>query len=164
MQTQTENLSALEVFESGLSKTDIKVMANAAIESVLNQGNILQVAEALAAMIEFVETVKKDPRFKDYVREEAGKNKGGYVAPSGAKIELAETGTAYNFELCGDVELEMLEQAFESAQNSLKERKEFLKKVPTSGIDVIVPYTGEAIKVFPPSKTSTSSYKITLSK
>lgn len=164
MQTINEQITALELFETGLRKTDIKIMAANAVESVLEKGNVLQVAEALSAMDGFVKEVKDDPRFKDYVREEASKTPKGFISNSGAKIECCEVGTAYDFSNCGDVELEMCDQAFKSAEAALKERKEFLKKVPAAGIDVIVPYTGEVIKIYPPSKTSTSSYKITLAK
>lgn len=161
---QTENITAIELFETGLKKSDLKVMAGNAVDSVLERGNVLQVAEALTAMETFVEEVKKDPRFKNYVRDEAGKTPKGYISNSGAKIELAETGTAYDYSNCGDVELETCDQAFKSAEASLKARKEFLKKVPASGMTVVVPYTGEVITIYPPSKTSNSSFKITLAK
>lgn len=156
--------SALDVFQSGLTKTDIKVMADAAMESVLNNGNVLQVAEAISAMELFIKEIKDRKEFKEYVREEAGKSPKGFISNSGAKIEVCETGTSYDYSKCGDVELEMLESAFSTAENALKERKEFLKKIPLAGVDVIVPYTGEVIHIYPPSKSSTSSYKITLSK
>lgn len=164
MQTINEQVTAIDLFETGLRKSDIRIMAATAVDSVLEKGNVLQVAEALSAMEGFVKEVKDDPRFKDYVREEAGKTPKGFISNSGAKIECCEVGSSYDFSKCGDAEFEMLESALRSAENSLKERKEFLKRVPIAGIDVIVPYTGEVVHIYPPSKTSTSSYKITLAK
>ncbi len=158
-----QSITAIKLFD-GLTKGAIKEIAATAIVNVLNNGNPLEVAESLSAMELFIKEVKDDKRFKDYVREEAAKTPKGFISKTGAKIELAETGTAYDYSQCGDAELEMLDASFKSAEASLKERKEFLKKIPTSGIDVIVPFSGEVIHIYPPSKSSISSYKITLAK
>lgn len=161
---EEENISALQLFESGLSKTDIKLMAAATVESVLIKGNPLLVAEALSAMESYIKEIKADEKFKNYTREETAKYPKGYISPSGAKIECSEVGTQYDFSQCGDVELEICESGLRSAEDSLKRRKEFLKNIPIEGIDVIVPYSGEVIHIYPPSKSSNSSYKVTLSK
>lgn len=163
-QVQEDTISALELFEQGLTKSDIKVMANRTVESVLNQGNPLQVAEAVSAMELFIKEVKDDKRFKEYVREEVSKTPKGFTSKSGAKIECCEVGSSYNYDMTGDVEIAMLEADFQRAEANLKERKEFLKKLPAAGIDVIVPFSGEVIHIYPPAKSSTSSYKITLAK
>lgn len=155
--------TALRLFD-GLTKSALKEIAAAAVNNVLANGNPLEAAESLSAMELFIKGMKSDKRFTDYVREETGKHPKGFTANSGAKIELSEVGSSYDFSQCGDVVLEMLEADFYKAENNLKERKEFLKKVPIAGVDVIVPYSGEVIKVYPPSKSSTSSYKITLAK
>ena len=159
-----KSITALEIFEKGLSKSDLKVMANTAIESVLETGNPLIVAEALSAMELFIKEVKDDVRFKNYVRQETEKYPKGFNSNSGAKIECAETGTAYNFEKCNDRELSKLERQFFEIKTLVDERKSFLKTVPLSGIVVTNEEDGETWKCYPPSKTSISSYKITLSK
>jgi hypothetical protein len=46
---------------------------------------------------------------------------------------------------------------------SMKWRKDFLKTVPVSGLDIITE-DGEAVRIYPPSKKSTSSYKVELAK
>lgn len=154
----------LSIFEKGLRKSEIFLMAISAFESIEKSGNWLQAAESLSAMENFIKELKGNESFKKYVREEIAKYKGGYISASGARIELAETGVEYDYSKCGDVELEMREQALLSAKNFLNERKEFLKKVPLRGIETIVPYTGEVITIYPPTKTSTSSFKTTLAK
>lgn len=163
MQLQTE-ISALSLFEQGLKKSEIKSMADEAVRSVLENGNILQVVEALSAMELFIKEIKGSSAFKDYAREEIEKYPKGYSSPSGAKIENIEAGVSYDYSNCGDVELELYESNLRNAQDSLKARQEFLKNVPISGIDVIAPYTGEVLHVTPPSKSSTSSYKVILAK
>lgn len=157
-------ITALEIFETGLTKTAIKSMAKNAIEAVKEQGNILQVAEGISAMETFIKEVKADESFKDYAREEISKYPKGYVSNSGAKLELAETGTKYDFSQCGDTLHAMYSQKLLSVQNSLKEREAFLKTVPIEGMLITDEMTGETCKVYPPSKTSISSYKVTIAK
>ncbi|HEX8333694.1 MAG TPA: hypothetical protein VF622_13825, partial [Segetibacter sp.] len=69
-----ETITALELFEQGLTKGAINNMAMEAVENVLEQGNPLVVAEAVAAMKEFCKLVENDDRFNDYVRTEALKS------------------------------------------------------------------------------------------
>ena len=160
---QTEQLSTLETFESGLSKSDIKNLAISAVDKCLESGNVLQVAEALSGMETFIKEVKSDSRFKEYAREEIAKHK-VFNSPSGAKIELAETGTNYDYLKCGDWEIELIESQLLALKEKLETRQKFLKNLPIEGIDIVDSQTGELIHVFPPAKSSTSSYKITLAK
>jgi hypothetical protein len=104
-----------------------------------------------------------DTEFKDMIREEIKKYNGTYTTPRGVKFEMAETGTKYDFSKCGDSELPVLEVQAAEINALIKKRQEFLKTLPASGIDIITS-DGEAIKIYPPSKTSTSSYKATLAK
>jgi hypothetical protein len=158
----TEN--KLPAITHGLSKTQITELAKFGVDYVLETGQPELVAEQIAVMENYIKAVKADGRFTDYVREELSKNGGKIATASGAKIEAIEAGVSYGFEKCNDTELEMYEAEVLAATNRLKERKEFLKKVPLSGIDVVEPFTGEVIKIYPPYKTSTSTYKVTLSK
>lgn len=147
----------------GLSKVKIKEVALLAVQSVLEQGNPLEIAESLSSMELFIKEVKGDEKFKDYVREELEKNK-NFVTSSGAKIELAETGTKYCFDKCNDFELEKLNVDLEEAKAKVDARQKFLKALPIEGMEILNKGTGELEKVYPPSKSSTSSYKVSLAK
>lgn len=157
------DMAPLDVFE-GLSKSDLKNIASNTINNVLEKGNPLEVAEALAAMETFIKEVRTDKRFTDYVREEAAKTPKVFISNSGAKIELAEVGTHYDFTNCGDLEREGLRLQKEGIELQLKQREEFLKQIPLSGLIITDEQTGETVTVYPPTKISTSSYKVTLSK
>lgn len=157
------SIKAIRLFNQPLTKSSIKHMAEAAVIGVLAEGNPLQVAEGLSAMESFIKEVKDTAEFKNYVREEAGKYKGGYTSTSGAKIECCEVGSSYDFSKCGDPTLVELEEKLKSITEDVKARKDFLKPVPLSGLDIITS-DGEAVKVFPPSKTSSSSFKVTLAR
>lgn len=158
-----ETLQTIKEY-SGLKKSEINTHARSFVESVMEQGNPLQAAETIAALENFIKSVKEDKRFTDYVREEAGKHGKQYTSPSGAKIELAEVGSKYDFSLCNDEKLSQMESDLSVLETSVKARKEMLKTVPVEGLVVTDQETGETYTVYPPSKTSTSSFKITLAK
>lgn len=152
----------LPQLSSGLTKTQIKIIAQNSVNELLNNGNILEAAEMISVMETFIKEVRASKEFTDYVRDEVSKNGKDITNPSGAKIELAETGVKYDFSNCGDHQLQMLQQQLESIETSIDERKKFLKTLPTSGIVIVD--GDEVYLVYPPSKSSTSSYKITLCK
>jgi flagellar biosynthesis component FlhA len=148
----------------GMTKTEIKNCSEQLIESVLEVGNVVSVAEGLSALTEFVKLIREDERFVSYLRDELAKNKGKVQTTSGAKIEVAEVGTNYDFAVCADVEQERLESEMNSISERLKARREFLKTVPAKGLIITDEDSGETYTVYPPAKTSKSSYKITLAK
>ena len=152
----------LPQLSSGLSKTQIKVVAQKSVQELLNTGNILEAAEMISVMETFIKEVRSSKEFTEYVRDEVSKNGKDVTNPSGAKIELAETGVKYDYSKCGDTVLETLEQQLQSIETSIDERKQFLKTLPLSGIEIV--NEDEVTKVYPPSKQSNSSYKITLCK
>lgn len=157
-------ITALEVFETGLTKSAIKSMAQSAIDAVKEEGNPLKIAEAISAMELFIKEVKADEDFKDYTREEISKYPKGYVSPSGAKLECIESGVKYDYSQCGDTIHAMYSQQLMSVQNTLKEREAFLKSVPIEGLIITDEMTGEVVRIFPPSKSSISTYKVSLLK
>jgi hypothetical protein len=109
--------------------------------------------------------VPEDSEFIQAVRDELAKyEKGKYTSNRGVRFELAETGTSYDFSGCNDSELFMLEQQEMAAKNAVKERKEFLKTVKPEGLTIVSPLSGDVETIYPPVKTSKSSYKITLAK
>lgn len=138
-------------------------MADMSLQEIFENGKIIEAAEALSVMENFIKELRGNKQFTDYVRDEIFKN-GKQLETNSAKIELAETGVKYNFDNCGDVIFEQLSQQLESIEQQLKDRKEFLKTVPASGLQILNEQTGELHTIYPPSKSSTSTYKITLKK
>jgi len=106
--------------------------------------------------------IPEDKEFTSMVRDEVAKHPDGKATTArGVKIELAETGTSYDFSQCNDPVLAELETAALNAAEALKSRKEFLKTVPGKGLEIILE-GGELVTVYPPAKASKSSYKVTL--
>jgi hypothetical protein len=85
------------------------------------------------------------------------------VTARGVKIENAETGTSYDFSKCDDPELRILYNQLGELKERIKVKEEFLKNIPVEGLEVHIG-EGNLQKVFPPIKTSKSSYKITFPK
>jgi hypothetical protein len=159
-----ETKYSLPFIGSGLTKKEIAELSENAIQAVLDEGNVIQVAEALSSMDEFTKQVRGDARFTEYVREELAKSSGKLQTASGAKIEAAEVGTTYDFTNCGDPVLIELEARAKAAKEELDARKDFLKTVSPKGMIVTDPESGETFTVYPPAKSSKSSYKISLAK
>jgi hypothetical protein len=152
----------LPQISAGLTKNQIKIIAQNSINELMDSGRILEAAEALSIMEKFIEEVRSSKAFTDYVREEVAKNGKEITNSSGAKIELAEAGTKYDFSQCQDPILAQLQAKFEGAKAMLDERKAYLKNIPSAGVGVLI--EDEVVKLYPPSKSSSSTYKITLAK
>lgn len=104
--------------------------------------------------------IEPDKEFISYIREritETGE-KDKVTTARGVKFECAETGTTYDFSKCEDPILDLLQIEYEDVNERLKARKEFLKKLPADGLDIL--HGGKLIKIFPPAKSSKSSFKV----
>jgi hypothetical protein len=148
-------------------------------------GNVkARIYETGNGLFEYIETIKffaaldkvisgdtaskidPDKEFLSYTREQIKLNadKDTFTTPRGVKFALAETGTSYDFSNCGDPMLERLENEAKLAADNVKARKEFLKACDSKGVIVTDATTGETVTVFPPTKTSKSSFKVSLPK
>jgi hypothetical protein len=149
----------LPSIREGLNKKQIADLAEQSVNNVLEQGNVFQVAEALAAMEEFVKNVRKDERFVTFLRDELTKHRGRLTTNSGARIEVCEAGVAYDYSSNG--EWKELDQQIKILIEQRKIVEENLRKL-APGRMVVDPETGEVLEG--PIKTSKSTYRITLSK
>ena len=142
-----------------LSKKQIAEMADQSVSTVLERGNVFEVAEALAAMEEFVKNVRKDERFVEFLRDELTKHRGRLTTNSGAKIEVCEAGVNYDYS--GNGEWRELDQQIKMLTDQRRAVEENLRKL-APGRMAVDPETGEVLEG--PLKTSKSTYRITLSR
>lgn len=145
------------------SKTDLNVISESFISEISEKGSSINALEVIAKMEYLIKQIRSSNEFVDLIREEVSKYGKMLTTPTGVKIELAEVGTKYDFSQCNDDILCELEYQLSVYESKVKERKEFLKTVSKEGIDVIAE-GGEVKRIFPPSKSSTSSFKTTISK
>jgi len=159
-------MKELQSINHEFTKSQIKVAANQVVDNLIETGDdVLRIVETIANAEAFIKLVKTNPAYVDYVRSQVGLHqKGIYTSPRGTKIELAETGTSYHFEHCGDSEWELLNQQLESLKVQIADREKLLKALPSCGENITCKLTGEIKLVYPPYKTSNSSYKVTIAK
>ena len=141
----------------GLSKKQIANLADQSVEAVLEEGNVFQVAEALAAIEEFVKTVRKDERFVQFLRDELAKHRGKLFTTSGAKLELCEAGVNYDYST--SAEWNELNEQIRILAEQRKAVEEKLRQVAPGKL-AVDPETGEVIEGA--MKSSKSTYRITL--
>ena len=151
--------SVLPSIREGLSKKQINGMADDAVGNVLEDGNVFGVAEALAAMEEFVKTVRRDERYIQFLRDELAKHHGRLITLSGAKIELCEAGVSYDYS--GNAEWCALEAERFEIERKKKALEEKLRLLAPGRV-AVDPDTGEMLE--DPLKTSKSTYRITLAR
>jgi hypothetical protein len=149
----------LPSIREGLRKKEIADMADESVEKVLENGNVFQVAEALAAMEEYVKMVRKDERYIQFLRDELTKHHGRLVTASGAKIELCEAGVSYDY--ASNAEWRELEAARYEIERQKKAVEEKLRLLAPGRV-AVDPETGEMLEG--PQKTSKSTYRITLAR
>jgi len=153
----------LPIVTNEVTKTQLRIIAQQTICNLMENGNVIDMADAFAKVEMLIKEIKSSPAYIDYLREEVSKYGKSHTTSSGTKIELAEVGTKYDYQTCGDAELVRLNDQLLNIENAIKERQTFLKTLPVSGMDVIME-GGEVVKLYPPIKTSTSSVKCTIAK
>lgn len=89
-----------------------------------------------------------------------GKSIGKDYVRFGVKVEESMTGVSYDFSNCGDPFYEEALSEFESAKQTLEERKTFLKSV-TKPMDIII-NEAEVYTIQPPVKSGKLGFKLTV--
>jgi hypothetical protein len=165
MQTELQKLEVTPDMCLVISKQNAKDFHNQVKARVLETGDgLMEYVEFVKFITKVDEALADDPEYKDLVRTEIAKyGKETFITARGVKFESAETGTKYDYSKTGDVQIVLLEEAAKEAALKLKKRQEFLKTIPVEGVDLVTE-DGEVIHVYPPSKSSTSSFKVTLPK
>ena len=139
------------------TKSDIKIATDMLISQIDNgEINPIDVAVQLKVLEEFI----KDARDKlnNYTIDELRKYPTGRTSIFETRIEIAETGIKYDYSQ--DLVWQNLKQQNEMTSIALKFREDILKKIPAGS--QLVDENGEVATG--PSKTSSTSYKITLAK
>ena len=86
------------------------------------------------------------------------------VTKGDATLEITETATRYDYSTTGDARIEELYALKKALDADIKEREQYLKSLPSSGVQVIDPDTGEVATLYPPCKTSTTWIRTTFAK
>jgi hypothetical protein len=123
--------------------------------------NALDVKIALKQMEVAIDQVKKVA--DRLAADEAAKYGEKSFSYKGARIELAELGTKYDFSPCGYPPLQRIETSITEYSEQAKAAQAWLKSIKGK-TEFVDPETGEMCEVYPPIKRSTTGIKITLAK
>ena len=101
--------------------------------------------------------------YKELVLDEANKH-GKKFEYHNAEFKIGEVGVKYDWSKCGDEELLKSMAIYEAMGEAIKKRQEFLKTLPSEGLSQVDEATGDVVKLWPPSKSSSTSVSVSLSK
>jgi len=138
--------------------------AIASLKSSLDEGEIHPLS--LAVRIKWVEEWAAEAKevSRPHILTAVGQYaKGEEIAKYGSRIEPMEAGAKYNYSNCVDPIWDALNQKMDQIKSEMKNREMFLKAIKEI-TTIIDDETGEIYTIFPPTKTSTSTYKVTLKK
>lgn len=126
----------------------------------LQAGDIepLQFKIFLKGLEKVMENIK--PVLDEMARSEAEKH-GKSFEIMGAKVELREAGTRYDYSSCGYPKWERSAAELKAKQEEVKGHEKFLQSLKGS-MTIADEDTGEIITIYPPVKKSTSTIQITL--
>ncbi len=130
----------------------------------LDNGNVdpLKIHLQVKCMEDIIKQLNESPTYKEAVLSKAQTYASKEFDFINSKISIREVGTKYDFSNCEDPIYSQLETQSKELSEKLKQRAEFLKKAPSEGTVIVDEQTGETTKVFPPSKTSTTSVVVSL--
>lgn len=155
--THEANLMPL-LKESGLTKQSQANISANLVERVMNgELNALEVKVYLKSA---EAVIKKAMDGIDYeARREAEKYGTKSFDFKDVKVELAQTGTSYDYTLCNDDELNSLEAELAELKKKVTERQKFLQAIQ-GHMTIVDENTGEVKKLYPPVKQSNDGLKI----
>lgn len=143
------------------SKNQVELFSNQ-IKDSLTSGDVdpLELAIYFKAMEETIKQVKET--MSSLALSEAQKY-GKSFEFKGAKIEVKELGTSYDYSNCGDIYLNKFSEQISELTEKRKTRETIVKalKEPMTAVDE---ETGETFTMYPPIKKSTTGIAISLIK
>jgi hypothetical protein len=131
-------------------------------DEVLNgRINPLELHLRLKSAEEVIKQLTGLKRYKAILLDEAEKHGKSFNYQT-AKIDISEVGVKYDYSGCGNSILEKLYEDKSLIDEAIKSIETYHKGLPSAGLQVVNPETGEVETHYPPSKSSTTSVAVTL--
>ncbi len=151
-------LSYLTVLPS--TADEVKRFSTQIINQVKSgEENPLKLLVLLRALESTAETIRKG--IETNIMSEVDKYSEKSFEAYGARIERAEVGTSYDYEICQDKDWEQFSVTEKTAAANRKDRETFLRSL-REPMDVLDRETGELVTIHPPFKRSKSGVKVFL--
>ena len=157
--TELSTINILSLFQT--TKAERASFVNNVIANIQDESvDPLKIHLQLKSLIDISEQLLESDIYKKYLLEAA--EHGKKFSFQNAEFSIKEVGTKYSWDKCDDAELAELTYKGDQIKEQIKSKQEFLKKLPSSGMLITNEETGETYKVYPPSKSSTTSVAVTL--
>lgn len=156
--TQLSTVSILSLFETSKEER-ASFVADVVNRLVEGNADPIKVHLQVKAMEDMVKSLNDNKEYKSILLDAAEKNGKKFTAFN-AEFNIREVGVKYDYSKCGDIELTLLQAELDVLNERIKAKQKFLQTVPQAGIEIL--HEDELIKVYPPSKTSTTSVAVTL--
>jgi len=160
--TQTTELSTANILSLFETTKAERASFVSDVVTRLNEGvaDAIKVHLQVKAMEDVVKSLNDNKEYKALVLDAAEKN-GKKFTYQNAEFSIKEVGTKYDYSNCGDTILSADQAQLDELSEKVKSRQKFLQMIDVAGLDIITE-DGEAVKVYPPSKTSTTSVAVSL--
>ena len=145
------------------TKADIIEQCQVIIDNINEGGDVnpLRVATSMKAVELAMQTIKAG--ISSAILDEASKYDTKTFEFDGHSVGVREGGIKYDYSLCCDPALAKLESTAKFTADSIKERQAFLKTIKDQ-MTIVDDESGEVFTVLPPTKSSITTYSITLNK
>lgn len=145
-----------------LSKTEIDIHAKKIVALVQSgEADALDMSTKLNYIIEVCKQAKENIR--EYAVADGRKWGDDEIKVNGAKVEVVQTGTKYDYSGCNDEHWNICSAQLDAVNQRKEEREKFLKNVKKS-FTQLNEETGEVRTINPPVKSFTPGIKITFPK
>lgn len=145
------------------SKKEQALMASALVGCVLDgEVNPIQYYVQARSLMEILKQFSENPGVKACVLSEMEKY-GKSVDMFGARLDIRETACRTDYSGCGDIVYNRLIEQKEELDKKIKEREASLKVLSSSRTEVDEE-TGEVFTIYPPARSSVTSFAVTFKK
>ena len=153
--------SIVALFET--NKAQRESFVSTLVESIDN-GNVdpLKIHLQIKCMEDIIKQLNDNPIYRDAILTQAQTYSQKEFEFMNAKIAIREVGVKYNYDNCNDNIFKKMVSEKNTLDEKMKARQKFLQLAPIEGTLVTDEETGETEKIYPATKTSTTSLVVTL--
>lgn len=152
-------LSVINLFPSTKESIEMFIYKTVA-EVKAGNVNALQLKAQLKCFEKVSEGIDKETKSEQLTERMKYKEK--VIEMYGAKIEIAEVGTKYDYSTCNDPGWDELDATIKELQEKKKERETFLKAISKPMAITDEHTLGETVIINPPLKSSTTGLKFSI--
>jgi len=159
MTEQLTTVNILNLFETNKKERE------SFVDDIVNriecgEADAIKVHLQIKCMESIIKDLNASPLYKEYLLT-AAENNGKKFTYHNAEFSIKEAGVKYDYSQCNDNALNEMQALSDNLLERIKARQKFLQLAPQEGIDIVTG-DGEMVKIYRPSKTSTTTVNVIL--